>query len=201
MTRQFSSSSPADTQLVIGFSVIRSYVRGLIPVTLLAIVSVLTGCNQHRYQPAEWRAADRDSTTLPSSNRDTDAGLAGGSTLPWRGANSGSTLPWRGSTLPYRGSTLPWRGSTLPYRGTTLPGRNWTTLPFRGQDGDNWNNGGWNNGSTLPNRGRAMQYRSQTTLPSSSQRQQPTWSTLRHPGSTLPTRAYGSGNPLRDSRN
>jgi hypothetical protein len=46
-----------------------------------------------------------------------------------------------------------------------------------------------------------MQYRSQTTLPSSSQRQQPTWSTLRHPGSTLPTRAYGSGNPLRDSRN
>ena len=67
-----------------------------------------TGCNQHRYQPAQWRMESESKTTTP---------MAAGTTLP------GTTLP--GTTLP--GTTLP--GTTLP--GTTLPGANvsGTTLP------------------------------------------------------------------------
>lgn len=164
----------------------------LIPMALVAVLCALTGYNQHRYQPAQWRAADRDSTTLPNSNRNAEADLANqmGSTLPWRGMNSGTTMPWRGTTLPGRGTTMPWRGTTLPGRGTTLPYSNWTTLPNRG----------WSNGSPLPDRGRAIQYRSQTTLPNS-RIQESNWSTLRNPGSTLPSRrSDGFANPLRGSR-
>lgn len=124
----------------------------------------LSGCNQQRYEPAQWRAASRDSTTMPDNSRD-ESGRTGvnqwlGSTLPGRG----STLPGRiWTTLPQRDwTTMPSRGTTLPYRGTTLP------------RGNEWNGNRFQM-STLPRRG--------TTLP------EPRWSRTQIPrGSTLPGR-------------
>ena len=66
-------------------------------------VFVFAGCNQDRYQPAQWRSRpDAGSTTLPGTGQ---AGQLPGTTLP------GTTLP--GTTLPVlQGTTLP--GTTLP---------------------------------------------------------------------------------------
>ena len=100
---------------------------------LPGLLLLLQGCNQYRYQPADWRVTD-SSTTLPQRIE----GGGGGTTLPGRG----TTLPGRGTTLPGRGTTLPARGTTLPGRGTTLPLRG-STLPMRGI-------GGALPGTTLP---------------------------------------------------
>ena len=91
----------------------------------------LTGCNQNRYQPSQWR---RVGTTVPPVEEVAANDMGNYSTLPGRA----STLPGRASTLPGRwyGSTLPGRGSTLPGRATTLPTREWrgSTLPLRNPD-------------------------------------------------------------------
>ena len=138
----------------------------------------LTGCNQPRYQPAEWRAAPRpsssvapDGTSLPDASRF-------GNLTPWTDPNlpSGADAGrFRGpaDTLNASWGTLPnGVGTTLPMRnfsgGTTLPYRAGTTLPYEA-------------GSTLPPRG----YRSGTTLP-------------QIPGTTLPLREFRRGIPSFD---
>lgn len=90
---------------------------------LIAFCVSTTGCNQHRYRPADWEARKSSFNTLPTNSSST--------TLP----QHGSTLPGHGSTLPH-GTTLPSSGSTLPRgisSGTTLPGQlppmNQSTLP------------------------------------------------------------------------
>ena len=138
---------------------------------VLGVIVISSGCNQHRYKPAQWRAAARK-TTLPADEKLSTSSVrwtslpsrmgslpmrnAGGSTLPNRGG-IGGTLPLRNwSTLPGRRrmTTLPLRGggmNTLPQRQTypeyRLPRRNWTTLPQAGarQRGPL----GWT-GTTLP---------------------------------------------------
>jgi len=99
---------------------------------VLLAVTFLVGCNQQRYKPAKWRAADRNQKK--EDNAEPDWGpIPSNGTLPNR---SGSTLPGRGgSTLPYRGGTLPFRGAgTLPFRdenGTLPMRRGMGTLPMR----------------------------------------------------------------------
>jgi hypothetical protein len=138
---------------------------------VLGVVVIFSGCNQHRYKPAKWRAAARK-TTLPVDDKLSTSNVrwtslpmarkgslpmrnAGGSTLPNRGG-IGGTLPMRNwSTLPGRGmTTLPLRGggmNTLPQRQTypeyRLPRRNWTTLPRAGAQQPQPNR--WT-GTTLP---------------------------------------------------
>jgi hypothetical protein len=112
---------------------------------LFVMLLGFAGCNQNRYQPAEWRAAP----TLPESG---DAVFRFGTTLPGRGttlpSESWTTLPQRGfpplpgaTTLPDRYwlpdemTTMPWRNgmTTLPQR---LPSTNMTTLPYRAWPGE-----------------------------------------------------------------
>lgn len=114
-----------------------------------ALICFMSGCDQQRYKPAQWRPAARNSRAASDSGADNAVSAnENWGTLPSRGATWG-TLPAQGGTgwgtLPGRGGwgTLPNRGgSTLPSRvWSTLPGRSGIgTLPFRG-------------GSTLPNRG------------------------------------------------
>ena len=97
--------------------------------SLVAFCAITTGCNQNRYQPADWAARKAALSTLPQNSS---------TTLP----QHGSTLPRNGSTLP-RGTTLP-HGTTLPFSGSTLPQANsGTTLPTQLPD---------LNGTTLPRR-------------------------------------------------
>ena len=140
------------------------------------------GCNQQRYEPAEWRAAPRPSSVTidekeSESLNSTDAQRFGQLT-PWFEPSGGvgnstsprwSTLPSRNNTtLPLRnGTTLP--GGTLPLRtGSTLPNRNrstGTTLPSR--TGEKWP---YRNGTTLPNKnGNTMPNRNGMTLPARSE--------------------------------
>ena len=101
----------------------------------------LVGCNQNRYQPAEWRAAPRG-TTLPRG--DDQGANRFGSTLPGQGTTlpmgNWTTLPgrapWQGATtlpdgyrMPEGIETMPWRNgmTTLP----RLPVSDMTTLPLR----------------------------------------------------------------------
>ena len=90
-------------------------------VLLGGLILVACGCQQRRYEPAQWRPALAGST-LPKPQ------VASASSLPGR---AGGTLPGRGMTLPNRGSTFPGRSTTLPGRSTTLPGRGWSQ-PERG---------------------------------------------------------------------
>lgn len=126
-----------------------------VSLSLSFVFSLLAfGCNQNRYQPAEWQQRDSELSRRSELTEDTlsdeeierrfgtltpwldpDARLqAGGdrirpgdrATLP-RSSNgvNRSTLPLRGSTLPLRGSTLPQRSERMsPLRGSTLPLRN-----------------------------------------------------------------------------
>ena len=113
---------------------------------LFAMLLGISGCNQNRYQPAEWRAAPR-STTLPNEN---DAAADS------RGFRFGTTLPGRGTTLPRENwTTLPRQGFPRLPRATTLPERNW--LP------DEMTTRPWRNGMTsLPHR---LPSSNMTTLP------------------------------------
>ncbi len=98
---------------------LRFHVLSVVTIILIGLAAALAGCNQSRYEPADWKPLGAEGTTLP-------------------GSYNGTTLP--GTTLP--GTTLPsgWRpGTTLPggwQPGTTLPGQRtpggWqpgTTLP------------------------------------------------------------------------
>ena len=115
-----------------------------IAVTLFCSVMLLvlaSGCNQRRYQPADWEAYSQ--TTLPDGAQRQEGMSLPLGTLP----RSRGTLPARRGTLPSRMGTLPnrmfpsRRGSTLP--GTTLPSRGFSR-PFGGTLPES--------GSTLPSR-------------------------------------------------
>ena len=137
---------------------------------LLGVLAISCGCNQHRYNPAQRRAAAR-TTTLPADQK-TSTGNVRWNSLPM---NRMGSLPMRGSgsTLPNRGGL----GGTLPMRNwSTLPGgRRMTTLPFRGGGMD-----------TLPRRQTYPEYRlprrNWTTLPQAGRQSAP----QRWIGTTLP---------------
>lgn len=133
-----------------------------------AMSPMFAGCNQNRYQPAEWRAAPR-STTLPN---DGDA-VADSHTFL-----RGTTLPGRGTTLPSKSwTTLPQRESSRLPGTTTLPERYW--LP------DEMTTRPWRNGMT------SLPSSNPTTLPN---RPWPSGNQV-SPGTTLPR---SSPNPLRN---
>ena len=128
------------------------------------VLSIGAGCNQQRYKPAKWRAAQRNADgenpgALAGGNRTMPVGAWGNlperntlGSLPGRSGRGGDTLPGRGwGSLPNRGS-----GMSLPNRsgfqgGSSLPQRRWQ-LPARGGD------------STLPRR-RWQPMPRQSTLP------------------------------------
>ena len=82
------------------------------------------GCNQQRYKPAQWRAAQGNAGGANSQNSQN----AGNTTLP---VGAWGVLPERSAVAPLTGGG-----------GGTMPGRNWGSLPRRGS------------GSSLPGRGR-----------------------------------------------
>ncbi len=152
---------------------------GNLPSAALAMglaMAGFAGCNQQRYQPAEWRAAPRASTTA------VDEKLAGDSTMP-AAQRFGQLTPWLDSSVLPRDVASTPRWTTLPNRnGITLPTRNGTslanglnaTLPLR--NGMTLPNGNpmIGNGTTLPNRssntspdrrGQTLPSRNGTTLP------------------------------------
>ena len=113
----------------------QTLVKLMIAVTL-SWLPLIVGCNQNRYQPAEWRTYSTNTTlpngeptTLPRSDWGTLPGRLG-TTLP---ARSLTTLPGGMTTLPAGMTTLPYSDLTsLPRRGmTTLPTNSSTTLPRR----------------------------------------------------------------------
>ncbi|MEM7455804.1 MAG: hypothetical protein AAF456_15735 [Planctomycetota bacterium] len=176
---------------------LRKFVPGalnhvVIAVTCLAVTClIVTGCNQHRYEPANWRT--KVDSTLPG---EATAETVGASESQHRSAasyfNGGTSMPGRGNTMPGRGGTLPARASTLPGRDSTLPARGWqpggSTLPGRFGTGISA-------GSSLPARGAGVGAGS-TTLPA---RQNPGLRELpgRLPGSTLPQRDIYPGGRLQ----
>ena len=87
-------------------------------ISSLLLLSGIGGCNQHRYQPAQWRSTKVD--------RDQDTSLPGttlpGTTLP------GTTLP--GTTLP--GTTLTWNDASRDDIATLTKSSN--PLPFDSLD-------------------------------------------------------------------
>lgn len=92
----------------------RNPVASVITVMSIAMALWFAGCNQSRYEPADWKPLTAEGTTMPGSF---DGTTLPGTTLP------GTTLPGRwqpGTTLPAQG----YPGTTLPrafQRGTTLP--------------------------------------------------------------------------------
>lgn len=127
------------------------------------LMLVFVGCNQQRYQPAEWKAAPRansnpsDKDAMADNKSDPEKF---GQLTPWLDPNvapGGATYrDWQsgaagsGTTMPLRnGTTMPLRnGMTLPmYNETTLPMRNGITLPERESlPGNSYD------GTTLPRR-------------------------------------------------
>ena len=157
---------------------------------------LLVGCNQNRYQPADWRNAQTEQTAAnsgadpnqPPASAAIDLDDEFGELSRWlNGSNQGRTasnLPQRGtgaSTLPGRTGTGSFLGSTLPLRSAgTLPLRSSSTLPMRSDS-----TLPLRSGSTLPRRvDPALPLRSGSTLPLRS-------------GSTLPLR---SSSPLRTTQ-
>ena len=105
-----------------------SCLRSSVIFAAILVVSTLVGCNQNRYQPADWQTY-QPPTTLPRNGQGTIPGRFG--TMPGRlGTLPGrlGTLPGRFGTLPGRFGTLPDRSNTLPDEFGTLP-RNYGTLP------------------------------------------------------------------------
>jgi len=100
-----------------------------------------TGCNQNRYQPAEWQSRNVPSNSRSeegNENQENEQLLLSrfGELTPWldprlsTGQRETGPAPtdWTGATLPgapFRGSTLP---DSLP---DTLPLRSGSTLPLR----------------------------------------------------------------------
>lgn len=133
------------------------------------VMSGFAGCNQQRYQPAEWRVAPRTSSAAVDEKSDENstapAAQRFGQLTPWLDS---SVLPRDVASTP-RWTTLPNRhGNTLPTRnGTTLANRFNTTLPLRNGITLPTGNRLIGNGTTLPNRsGILSPNRSGQTLPS-----------------------------------
>lgn len=145
----------------------QSFTFLVVPVVLSVLV-VATGCENKRYQPAEW-----NSTTLPGETDQSNKTKSGGArktlekptdwmTMVGKG---GENVKRRGTSLPVasnRGGTMPARrsGTSLPargiggMRGTSLPARasNGTTLPARQQRYQSGTTMPARNGTTLPRR-------------------------------------------------
>ncbi len=133
-----------------------------LPVVLCFVV-VSVGCEDKRYQPAEW-----NSTTLPgkvdeSNNKTKSARSQQTSEKPtdWMSmaGKGGQNVKRRSTSLPTaanRGGTMPVRrmGTSLPARGTSLPARgvNGSTLPARQQRYQNGTTMPARKGTTLPRR-------------------------------------------------
>lgn len=143
----------------------RSFTFLIVP-AVLCVFMAATGCENKRYQPAQW-----SSTTLPGkleqSTKSTSDGV--GKTLEkptdWMTmvGKGGENVKRRGTSLPTaanRGGTMPARrsGTSLPARG--IGGMRGTSLPARAS-----------NGTTLPagqfgsQSGTTMPARKGTTLP------------------------------------
>jgi len=152
-TRQ---SNPGSEFLTMIF---RFETKHLIVFGSLFFLTIGVGCNQQRYKPAKWRAAQRN---MDAKEQSSPAGAVSGGTSAWAAGREIGTMPIRGGgTMPIRG------GGTMPLRGGgTLPSRGWGTLPNRGT------------GSTIPNR----QFQRGSTMP------QWRWQPPAAGNSTLPQR-------------
>jgi len=132
----------------------RSFPFLVMPVVLSVLVAAV-GCENKRYQPAEW-----SSTTLPAKEDRSNKVKSGGSSKSLEKPTDWMTMVGKGGeNVKRRGTSLPsaaYRGGTMPARrlGTSLPARGvgGTTLPARGIDG-----------TTLP--ARQPRYQSETTMP------------------------------------
>lgn len=122
-----------------------SYRRAVFLLAVVGLLSTNPGCNERRYQPANWQSPFEETKLAAKDERD-NRSLRNGSTLPSRviGNTTLPARPGRNSTLPARpggNTTLPGRNrgglTTLPARSTTLPQRlergssRGTTLPLR----------------------------------------------------------------------
>lgn len=135
----------------------RSFTLLAVPVVLCVLV-VAAGCENKRYQPAEW-----NSTTLPGEMDQSKKAKSGGAPSELDKPTDWMTMVGKGGTnVKRRGTSLPTasnRGGTMPVRrsGTSLPARQMTgmrgtSLPARAS-----------NGTTLP--ARQQRYQSGTTMP------------------------------------
>lgn len=129
------------------------------------LLGTATGCNQQRYKPAKWRAAQRNA----------DSGNAGASQNNTMPVGTWSNLPERNTlnSLPGR------RGGTLPW--SSLPGRGWNSLPNRGSGSSLPGRG---MGMSLPNRGGPGGFRDGSSLP------QRRWQLPVRGGDTMPRRQW-----------
>jgi len=137
----------------------------LIVPAVLCVLLVAVGCENKRYQPAQW-----SSTTLPekvdqsSKSKSSGAGKTLEKPTDWMTmvGKGGGNVKRRGTSLPVaanRGGTMPARrsGTTMPERGvggTTLPARasSGTTLPARQLGSQNGTTMPARKGTTLPRR-------------------------------------------------
>ena len=116
----------------------------LILPAVLCVLVVSAGCEDRRYQPAEWNStsmpakveqSDKAESTKPkkSPEKPTDwMTMAGKGGEKVKSRSSLPTATNRGGTMPVRSS-----GTSLPARGTSMPARqinsqNGTSLPARG---------------------------------------------------------------------
>ena len=125
------------------------------------VLSIGVGCNQQRYKPAKWRAAQR--------NAGENASAKGNSTMP---DGAWSNLPERNSLGSLPLGSLPRRG------GSTLPGRGWSSLPHRGM------------GMSLPHRGMGMSLPVRNGLRGGSSLPQRRWQVPPRGGDTMPRRRW-----------
>ena len=126
---------------------------------VLCVLVVAAGCENKRYQPAQW-----SSTTLPGKTEPSNKSKSGGAPKTLEKPTDWMTMVGKGGeNVKRRGTSLPTatnRGGTMPVRGlgTSLPARGiggmrGTSLPARAI-----------NGTTLP--ARQLGYQSGTTMPS-----------------------------------
>ena len=138
------------------------------------VLSIGAGCNQQRYKPAKWRAAQRN-----ANGENTGTSTSGNRTLP---VGAWSILPERNTM-----GSLPGRvgrgGGSLPSRGWgSLPNRGWGSLPNRGA-GSSMPRRGFEGGSSMPQRRWQLPSRGGDTLPRRRWQPMPRQS-------TLPKRSY-----------
>ncbi len=139
----------------------RSFPLLFLPITF-CILFLVVGCENKRYQPAEW-----SSTTLPGEVKKSNKVASGAASEELERPTDWMTMVGKGGeSVERRGTSLPkaaHRGGTMPVRrgGTSLPARGiGTSLPARGAAG-----------TTLPARqspshsGTTMPARKGTTLP------------------------------------
>ena len=162
----------------------------------VVLISLSSGCDRHRYQPATWRPAPRVTDTddsAPIGDPDilpSPIGPMTNWTSPEVLDESGTSKEWRGPVGKLqapanrqRGSQGPARGGQLQQRGSGAPARG-SSLPRRGV--------GTSRGSSAPERGFAEPPLSAEPVPRSNRRE--TRQRNAGSGSTLSRR--GAATPL-----